>query len=126
MKVSFLNVDLVIDSAETLTGLADELSDGISLTFDGEWENRLNRLSISLRYSYGKNTDEIVSEFCSLIEKLSSKSKLVWDKAHSKKFDIGFESGTVGTLETEIRAETVCRISKLEASILVTIYPINS
>jgi hypothetical protein len=125
MKIGFLNVDLVIDSSENLQFLVDELADSISVIFNGEWENGLNRLSISLSKPYGKNADEIVSEFCCLIENLSFESKLIWNKCLSKKFDIGFESGIIERLETEIRAETVERIAKLKASILVTIYPIN-
>jgi hypothetical protein len=125
MGVGFLNVDLVVDSPENLTILADELADSVSIMFNGEWENGLNRLSISLSNSYGKDANEIISEFCSLIEKLSSQTKLSWDKAHSKKFDIGFESGSVGRLETEIRSETIERIAKFKASFLITIYPIK-
>lgn len=126
MEISFLNVDLVIDSSENLQPLADELAENISIMFNGEWESGLNRLSLSLQDSYQKTAGEITLELCFLVESLSSESKLIWDKAHSKKFDIGFESGNVGGLETEISAETIERIAKLQASLLVTIYPMKN
>jgi hypothetical protein len=125
MEVSFLNVDLVIDSTEDLQLLVDELAENFSIMFNGEWENGLNRLSLCLKDSYEKSANEIVSELCSLVENLSVESKLIWDKSCSKKFDVGFESGSFGRLETEIRAETVEQIAKLKASVLVTIYPIT-
>lgn len=126
MEIQFLNVDLVIDSAENLQPLVIELGENISVMFNGEWANGINRLSLCLKDSYGKSVDQTVSELCFLIENLSSESKLIWDKCHSKKFDIGFESGSSENLETEICAETIGRIAKLEASILITIYPINN
>ncbi|NJM54000.1 MAG: hypothetical protein HC846_11800 [Blastocatellia bacterium] len=125
MEISFLNVDLVIDSTEILQPLVDELAENVLVMFNDEWGKGLNRLSLCLKDSHKKTADEIVSELCFLIENLSSESKSIWDKCHSKKFDIGFESGNIGTLETEISAKTVRRIAKLEASVLITIYPIN-
>lgn len=126
MEIKFLNVDLVIDSAENLQPLVDELGKNISVMFNDKWKNDLYRLSLYLGDSYKKSADQTVSELCFLIENLSSESKLIWDKCHSKKFDIGFESGNFERLETEICAETIGRIAKLEASILITIYPINN
>jgi hypothetical protein len=123
MEISFLNVDLVIESSEKLQPLVDEFAENFSVMFNGEWENGLNRLSLGLSDSYQKTANEIVLGFCFLIENLSSKAKLIWDKCHSKKFDIGFESGSIGRIETEISAKAVRRMAKLGASILITIYP---
>ncbi len=125
MEISFLNVDFVIDLSENLQPLFNELAENVSVMFNGEWENDLNRLSFCIKDSYEKNADKIISELCFLIENLPFESKLIWNKCHSKKFDIGFESGSIERLETEIRAKTVERIAKLGASILVTIYPMN-
>jgi hypothetical protein len=123
MEIGFLNVDLVVDSEENLQPIADELAENIFVMFNGEWQNNLNRLSVCLKESHEKTANEIVSDFCSLLENLSASSKWIWDKCHSKKFDVGFESGNIVGLETEIQAKTVERIAKLGASILVTIYP---
>lgn len=123
MKVTFLNIDLVIDSSENLQPLVDELAENISVMFNGKWENDINRLSLCLRDSYEKSADEIISELCFLVENLSSESKLIWENCSLKKFEIGFESGNIGSLETGISAETIEQIAKLKASLLVTIYP---
>lgn len=125
MEIKFLNVDLVIYSTECLQYLADELVKDVFVHFNGEWENGMNCFSLSVKYSFGKTADEIISELCFLIENLSSESRLIWENSHSKKFDIGFESGNVERLETEIKSENIERIAKLGASILITIYTIT-
>ena len=125
MESKFLNVDLVVYSTECLQYLADEIVESVSIHFNGELESGLYCLSFSLCLSFDKTADELVSELCSLLENLSSESKLVWSKCHSKKFDIGFESGSIGRLETEIGADSVRRIAELGASFLVTFYPIR-
>lgn len=124
MEIKFLNVDLVIDSYENLQPLVNELAGNVSVMFNGEWENNLNRLSLAIKYSYEKTADEIVLEFCYLIEKFSSESNLIWNRCQKREFDVGFESGSsLTSYETEIQAETIQRVAKLGGSILITIYP---
>ena len=70
------------------------------------------------------DANQTISTFCSLIENLSEKSKIIWDKSHSKKFDIGFQSGdSPKNYQTKIRGNTLNRIADLGANIVITIYP---
>jgi hypothetical protein len=132
----FVNIDLELESDESLETLIEELGDGV-FTLDRLDERSIGlELSIETRngmdfYKSYDDTEDLVGgvdihieEFCKLIENLSSKSKEIWDKCHRKEFDIGFESGnTPKSFRTVIQSETVKRCAEIGASITITVYP---
>lgn len=124
-SIEFLNVDLEIESSESLKPIIDSFGEEVSVLFDGETSCGFTLASFEIRgLTFNRDADEIISNFCNLIENFSSNVKSIWDKCHSKKFDIGFESGNFPrSYKMEIRADTIERVAKLGVSIIVTIYP---
>jgi hypothetical protein len=124
MEIRFLNVDLEIESSENLQPLVDGLGDDVSVLYQGENGSGFNFASFEVKSVFDRDIDGIIATFCCFIENLSPDAKLIWNKCHSKKFDAGFESGDFPrSYQTEIRADTIKRITDIGASIVVTIYP---
>jgi len=124
MEVTFLNVDLEIESSEDLQPIIDDLGEDVSVLHHGDNGSSFNFVSFEVKPFGERDVDGIISSFCSFIENLSPDVRLIWDKSHSKKFDVGFQSGDFPrSYQTEIRADTIESVAKLGASIVVTIYP---
>ena len=127
MEVRFLNVDLEIESSEDLQPLIDDLGENVSVLHHGDNGSGFNFVSFEVKPSGERDVDGIISSFCLYIENLSPEAKLIWDKCYSKKFDAGFQSGDFPrSYQTEIRADTINRISGIGASIVITVYPRSS
>ncbi len=123
-EIRFLNVDLEIEASEDLQPLIDDLGEDVSVLHHGDNGSGFNFVSFEVKPSGARDIDGIIAEFCYFIENLSSDTKMIWDKSHSKKFDAGFQSGDFPrSYKTEIRGDTMQRIAKIGASIVVTIYP---
>jgi hypothetical protein len=133
----FINVDLELESSESVQFLVNELSENTYALYCSDIDEMANlELSVEKRNgvyfydSYGDEKDLIggvdihISEFCNLLENLSEESRRIWDKCHRKEFDIGFQSGnTSKSFNTQIRAETIKRCAELGATIEITVYP---
>lgn len=128
--VHFANVDLEVWSRESLQPLIDELGENVWNMGHFEFENKnilasfeINPKSIDEWKEV--EAEEIILKFCSLIENLPPETRRIWNGCYKRVFDIGFESGnTENSFQTEIKAETLKRVAEIEASIVVTIYPI--
>ena len=93
----------------------------VSVLYSGENGSGFNLASFEIRLGFIRDVDELILSFCDLIENFSSDSKLIWQKCHSKKFDCGFQSGDFPkSYQTEIRSDTIERVVKLGASIVIT------
>ena len=133
----FVNIDLELESAESVQPLVNELSENTYALYCSDIDEMANlELSIEKRngvYFYDSYDDEKdivggvdihINEFCNLLENLSEESQQIWNKCHRKEFDIGFQSGnTPKSFRTQIRAETIERCAKLGATIEITVYP---
>jgi hypothetical protein len=124
MEIKFLNVDLEIESSQDLQTIIDDLGENVSVLHHGENGSGFNFVSFEVQPSAERDVDGIISSFCLYIENLSPEAKIIWDKSHSKRFDVGFQSGDFPrSYRTEIRGDTINRVAKLGASIAMTIYP---
>ena len=124
MEVSFLNVDLEIESSEELQSIIDDFGEDVSVLYNGKNGSGYNLASFEIPSGIDGDVDGIISTFCLLVENLSLESKLIWNKCHSKKFDAGFSSGDFPrSCQSEIRADTINRVAKIGASIVITVYP---
>lgn len=133
MEIKFLNVDLEFESSEDLQKLIEDFGEKVSVLYHGKNEYGFNFASLETSesafeiFDSGKTADEVINDFCNLIENLSAKSKTIWEKCKSRKFDIGFESGNSSiTYQTEIKPNTIERMAKLGLSLATTIYPQQS
>ena len=118
----FLNVDLDIESKSSLRFLAREFGERVMVMYSGRM-NGQHCLFVEISGDY-KSLESIVNAFCALIEGLSADSKGVWDMAHRKEFDIGFEArlSSQHANRFKIRPSTLRRVAKLGAGLAVTLY----
>ncbi len=130
----FINIDLELTSSDDLQPLADELGESVFVLHCDKMPN-LNEFWASLEIgdydiyqSYDdKNkdiggVDVLLSAFCDLLENLSPQSQSLWKKCKKREFDVGFGCGnTEKSFHTQIRAETLKRVSALGASVLITV-----
>ena len=126
-RPSFCNVDLDIESRSPLRSLRRELGDRVSVMFSGRMGGR-HCLFLESAVSGASGQDAVIHGFCSLIEGLSQKSRHLWDTAHRKELDIGYEVRLVEARANRfaIRPDTLRRVAKIGASLAVTIYPENN
>jgi len=132
----FINIDLELASFDDLQPLIDELGESVLVLYSDKVPN-LNEYWASLEIkdydiyqSYDDKTQDIggvdvlLSAFCDLLENLSPQSQSLWKKCKKREFDVGFGCGnTEKSFHTQIRAETLKRVSELSANVLITVYP---
>jgi len=122
MEIQYLNTDLEIESKNDLSKIVEEFGDDVLVQHHGEIRG-YQHASFS---SSGGSTDAnaTINYFCDLVESLPGEARRVWDGCFSRIFDVGYECGTSAeTFRSEIRASTIARVSKVGASVVITIYP---
>ena len=124
MNIIFLNVDLEIESYEDLSGIFEEFGDETIELYCGKHHNHY--LATFELNSELLDPDSIIAYFCTLIENFAPKTKELWNNAFSKVFDLGYESGLKPlSYCSNISWENIQRMSKLGASLRITIYPVS-
>ena len=126
----FVNIDLELKSSDDLQPLVDELDESVFVLYSdkppnsNEYRTSLEVNDFDIYQSYDDKTqniggvDAILSAFCDLLENLTRQSQSLWQNCKNREFDIGFQSGnTEKSFHTQIRAETLRRISELGASV---------
>jgi len=71
-----------------------------------------------------RTADQFVKEFAKLVDKLPVTAKHCWNRASSRTFDIGIQAGLKPDRFEDVRlsSESLRHLSRLGASILVTVY----
>jgi hypothetical protein len=117
----FRNVDLDIESRQSLTSIAAELGAKIDVCYCGPYLGR-HLLAFEIA-GLPKGPDGTIHALCSLIERLSSGGRHLWKSARRKEFDIGYDvRSSEQSLRFTIRANTLQRVSNLGATLAVTLY----
>ena len=136
MATRFVSAQLEIESPRPLGYLFDAFSGLDVVSFD----YRESKRGFSVAFEYtgaGASTDPDaqIDVFCNTIKNLEEHPRATWDGAYRKTFNLGYEIDTaesnapsrtpsaVGCFRSELKPETVDRIAKLGASVLVSIYP---
>ena len=133
----FINVDLELESSESVQSIVAELSETTFSLYCSDIDEMANlELNIDkaddfdFYETYDDEKDLVggidahITEFCNLIENLSLQSKRIWNGCHRKEFDIGFRAGnTAKSFHTKIKAETIKRCVEIGATIGITVYP---
>ena len=127
MLPEFLNVDLEIESNESLELIAKEFGEKVHVLHHGALPEIGNLLAVEIYEGDDQDPDSIINAFLNLIDGLSAKAKAVWKKAGARRFDIGIESGTSETkrykaLCLSLSPATTKRVAALSAEILITVY----
>lgn len=126
----FLNVDLDIESATDLTGLAAELEKGAVILHAGSTGRGKNMLSVvrleSLDLGAVHGPDAVIHDLCGVIEALSPAGRALWYSATVRQFDVGYDAQPTSghpAARFVLRPDTIGRIARLGATLAVTVYP---
>lgn len=127
MEVRYLNTDLEIESEADLSKIVEEFGEDVLVLHHGEirgYQHASFEIAGSTRST---SADDIMNSFCALVEAFSEEAREIWDGCCSRVLDIGYESGTSRqNFHSEIRADTIERVARIGASVLITIYPLRS
>jgi hypothetical protein len=119
----FLNVDLDVESNEDLTPLVRALEKDAPPIHHGELEKGVKRASFELAEEPA-DADPGIRSFVRILQKLPGDARGAWDRARSRTFSIGVQSG-LETLELSIAPETLRAAAELNASISFTVYGVE-
>jgi hypothetical protein len=123
-EIAFLNVDVDVLSRSPLEPLVNELGREVLGNYVGR-EGRRYGAHFSL-YS-PKSADHAVRRLATIIGALPLPARRLWKGAQRRSFNLGFESGHhPHCLETMVSPEAVQAVAALGASIVVTIYPVQT
>ncbi|TLD70251.1 hypothetical protein FEM03_13785 [Phragmitibacter flavus] len=124
MAASFVNVDLEVTSREPLDYLALALSEyEIRHLYCGEATGGyLATFECNRHGPYCP--DSLVLTFTGAVNHLDERAKGIWDRAHRRTFDIGYEADArPGNFRSELNMETIKAVYEVGATVVVTIYP---
>ena len=125
MAARFVGAQLEIESPRPLGYVLDAFSGWEVVSFD----YRESKRGFSVAFEYtgaGASTDPDaqIDVFCNVVENLKEQPRAIWDGACRKTFNLGYEiDSTASCFRSELKPQTVDRIAKLGASVLVSIYP---
>ena len=128
MLPEFLNVDLELESKESLDLIAQAFGDKVHVLHNGPLQDIPYLLALEVYAGDDHDPESIIEAFCDLIDDLPAKAKASWRKCTARRFDIGIESGTgvakrFGALCLSLSPQTLKRVSALSAEAVITVYP---
>ena len=124
-EIKFLNVDLLLKSKQDLTPIIDNLGKKIFVLHNGKEKDHYYAYLEIMGDRSAPN--EVIKIFCDLIENLSENSKKIWDEADYRIFDIGYDSGRhENSFSSDLTELEIKRIAAINASMRITIYPIDN
>jgi hypothetical protein len=129
MLPEFLNVDLELESKNSLELIAQEFGDKVSVLHNGPLQDTPHLLALEIYEGDDHDPESIIEAFCDLIEALPAKAKASWRQCTARRFDIGIESASgvakrFGALCLSISPATMKRVAALSAEIVITVYPV--
>lgn len=117
----FLNVDLDIYSRFDLGPLVQALGKKVVVLYAGRVK-RAYRAHLEIA-RFTNNADATIRAFCSLIAKLDSDTRELWNQATHRDFNIGVDAGFAPrAAEFVLAAHTVRAAAELGARIVFTVY----
>jgi hypothetical protein len=118
----FLNVDLELESREPLELLADAMP---SLTVLASFRVR-RKYVLSLEGNWSSITpDQTLRRLTRAVASLSGEPRRLWERASKRCFNIGFDCGDQRLPPFHIQSTTIEAVSKLDASVEITLYPVE-
>jgi hypothetical protein len=121
-ETHFLNVDLEVSSASDLSWLVEELGEDVTNLYCGPAQGHF-LATFEAKPLFG-DPDTLIGYLCGLVEALPDQRRRVWNQAFLKIFDIGYEAGNEPpAYQSDLRPETLAAVTRIGASLRVTIYP---
>ncbi|MBC3806200.1 hypothetical protein H8K52_02425 [Undibacterium seohonense] len=124
---NFITLDVEIISDENLSPLADHFEEPAFVLGNQKIDN-LYHLSLEPCWfnEEDKTPENCANFFVEQISKLPIELRDLWNRANSRTFDFGFESGnTLPYYKSEISADTLLKIATIGASFAITIYQVS-
>lgn len=119
-KIEFLNIDLDIESDEDIELLVSEIGKRATTMRN---ENEAGKYVASFEAADGEE-NEIIAEYKSIIDALSTEAKAMWDNCTKKDFDFGYESGDKpNDFHSRLSKDSIAAINDFGGEIVITIYP---
>jgi hypothetical protein len=121
-QIQYLNTDLEIRSRRNIAPILDALGEKVFVLHQSK---RGGHYFVSLEISAIRKTPgQTINIFCSLIDQLPKKARSIWNRCHSRVFDLGYESGRAPkNFHSALPLSIVKRVADIGASIVITIYP---
>jgi len=121
-EITFLNIDLDIESNEDITPIIDEWGDRISVLRNEE----VNGVYYGSFETSCSGIEEILNEYFVLINSLTPQSRKIWDNAQRKDFDFGYESGEQpNNFHSRVSPDLLTKLVEVGGEVVITIYPIQ-
>ena len=125
MRARYIQVDLEIDADFDLQGFVRLLGDSVVVLWCGPENDRfLARLELN---AANMTLNKTLRRFCEIIEALPPAALDLWKKSKRRVFDIGFDSGDKRpAMKAVIEPRLLSRIAALDATVAITIYPLET
>jgi hypothetical protein len=125
MNVQYLNTDLELESASDLAPIVEAFGEDVVVLRHGIVRGN-HRASFEIAGSHaGPNED--IKYFVALVEALPPSARALWNGCYSRVFDIGYRSGSgTPSYRSELRSNTIQALADLNATIVVTVYPVTA
>lgn len=121
-ETEFLNVDLDILSAVSLSPLVTAFGDRVIVLYLGK-EGRGCGAHLELHNAYRKSTDQLLREFAALVERLPPKARQLWDRAKSRDFNIGVQAGFAPRMhETFVSTQSLTAVAAVGGRVVFTVH----
>ena len=122
MKARFLNVDLDIASATKLDALAAAMGRRVIVLHSGRVSKTKRHLLILEGSGEHGSPDATIHALCKVVQGLSPTARRIWDAAR-KEFNVGYELRSSERYSFfSLRPDTLERIARLGAKLVVTYY----
>jgi len=127
MAADFLNVDLEIEAGQPLDSFGEALKGSeVHSIYQGPFHRGFLATFECAPGGPSCDPDSIIQRFCEWIELFDEPTMSVWRTARRRTFDIGYAADdSSSSFRSELKAETLKRLSALDASVVVTIYPVR-
>jgi hypothetical protein len=124
MPAIFLNVDLAIESPESLDHLCSGLVErGAFNLYNGEFDGGFLATFEVPDERSGRDPDSIITTLCNMLDGLDDRAKVTWDRAQRRTFDIGYETDdAAGSVYTDLKSDVLARVVAHHADIRLTVY----
>ena len=128
MTARFIGVQLEIESPRPLGHLFDSFSGAGVVSVDYRESTRGFAVAFEhARSGMSTDPDVQISDFCDTILGFKEHALVVWNGAYRKTFNIGYEiDDSSEFFRSELAPETMERIARVGASVIVAIYPRES
>ena len=125
-QTCFLNVDVDVWSPSDLRPLVAALGRKILVHYVGE-ERGAYSAHISLASAYTRDADTRIRRFISLVDKLPTAARRLWDRARSRDFNIGIQGGvTPHSHEIALDEGTIALVAGVRGRIVITTYAVET